>query len=420
MAFEKSNILFNIAAKNNNESLENLNMETMKPFVRNSCVSATIFDCISTNFANAPLNDIKSDFSRFLSCICLLQAQEIAFFSSIHEEKGLKTLARLSLGVINLLQSAKEYVSAISHFDSSWIIQKLEDKEDIHGFIHCLIMAEFWDGEELYDIAFGLFSTSSRLFENSKTKFKGPIRDYLKISLLRSEKESQQISYEGKKAADSTVKLEPYFLANILEFKSIIRPYYSSYKSLFSSVYPIHVIESQSEFELKANTVIKTLERASEEVCTSFDKYSIKFQLNSDSFILELRSNIIDEDIFHLKKILSEIDLLFDEISSMREFIKTKYAEVEFEQEFSELFKPISKLNADLEKSKARLILNDRVFVQTLLPLVKEIHSAILDNSKELIKKFEEDYKNQISMYEDLKTEVKKIKRKMKLKLFVD
>ena len=222
LAFEKSNTLFNIAAKLNNDSLSLLNTEKIKSSVRDLCISGTIYDWISTNFANAPLNDIKPDCSKILSFICLLQAQELAFFSSIQEGKGLKTLARLSLGVMNLVQSVKDCLSTASEFSSSLINQRLEEKASIHTFIHCLVMAEFWDGQELYDIAHDLFLTSSRVFENSLIKNKGPITDYLKISILRSEKERLQISYEGKKAVDSKVKLDPYFLASILDFNSII------------------------------------------------------------------------------------------------------------------------------------------------------------------------------------------------------
>ena len=405
LAFEKSNTLFNIAAKLNNDSLSLLNTEKIKSSVRDLCISGTIYDWISTNFANAPLNDIKPDCSKILSFICLLQAQELAFFSSIQEGKGLKTLARLSLGVMNLVQSVKDCLSTASEFSSSLINQRLEEKASIHTFIHCLVMAEFWDGQELYNIAHDLFLTSSRVFENSLIKNKGPITDYLKISILRSEKERLQISYEGKKAVDSKVKLDPYFLASILDFNSIIKTYSSS---LFVNVYPMAVIELQSEFEAKANTIIKTLERASEEVTASFGVLTAKILSDSKSFIIESRSSLINENIIEVKNTLHEIDAIIDSMAPIKNIIISKYGNLDDRKEIDELFKSQDHILSDLDKYKVRLFLNDSALVQTMLPLMKEFYLEGLVKSKEILHNYEENSKIQISLYENMQNEVRK------------
>ena len=48
-------------------------------------------------------------------------------------------------------------------------------------FIHCLLMAEFWDGEQLYDIAFDLFSTSSRVLKMQRSEINLPLLIILKF-----------------------------------------------------------------------------------------------------------------------------------------------------------------------------------------------------------------------------------------------
>jgi len=407
LAFEKSNTLFNIASKINNETLKELTVENIKSSVRDLCVSATIFDWISNNFANAPLNDIKSEFSRFLCCVCLLQAQELAFFLSIKEGKGLKTLARLSLGLMNLIQSAKEILTNYENESINWLVEKIEQKAVIHTSIHCLIMAEFWDGQELYDIAFDLFSTSYRVFESSKVKNKNYLNDYLKISILRSDKERQQLSYEGKKAADSQTKLEPFFLANILDLKSVLKPYSSSHVSNFSSIYPLKVIELQSEFESKSFTVLKTLERASDEVTETFEKLTSKIFSSIDSFILDLRKNVFGDKVEILRYKLNVIDTESNELAHCKTQLMSKDLSIDLKTKLDGLWKRFEE-NMDItEKSKVRLILNDTALVQTLLPLMKGIYSENVEKLKEALSIYEERSRKQFQLYESLRNEVR-------------
>ena len=408
LAFEKSNTLFNIAAKINNETLKELTTENLKSSVRDLCVSATIFDWISNNFANAPLDDIKPDFSSFLSCICLLQAQELAFFLSVKEEKGLKTLARLSLGLMNLIQTAKEYVVNSERKGINWLNRIIEEKAKIHTSIHCLIMAEFWDGQDLYDISFDLYSTSSRVFESSAIKNKTSINDYLRISILRSEKERQQISYEGKNVADSRTKLEPFFLANILDLKSVLKPYSNSHTSNFANVYPFKIIELQSEFEAKSLTVLKTLERASDEVTAVFENLTSKLFSSVENFILDLRNKILDDKTEYLRLKINEIDNVIQELCSSKNDLLSKDISLNLKERLNELWISLEKISAMIENSKARLILNDTALVQALLPLMKGFHYERVENLKVVLSEYEGQSMKQIQLYENLKNEVKR------------
>lgn len=407
LAFEKSNILFNIASKINNDALRSVSKENLKVSVRDLCISATIFDWISNNFANAPLLDIQPNFAKFLSGLCLLQAQELAFFITIQEEKGLKILARLSLGLMNLIQSVKEFVTNNSQIIPTWLHQQIDDKATLHTFIHCLLMAEFWDGEELYDIAFDLFSTSSRVFENAKVRDKSAIADYLKISLIRSEKERQQISYEGKKASNSNVRLDPFFLANILDFKQLLSPYITSHSPLFRNVYPLRVIEAQSEFEAKASTILKTLERASEEVAAAFEEMSMKFMSNTDNFIIEVRDKVVGCGIDQLKTILNEIDVESNSILALKNRIEGNGLKLSENRYLNELWAKFETISKGFDKSKARIVLNNNAFIQTALPFMKEMYSLHEENLKATLTEYEEHTKTQFRLYENLKDTVK-------------
>lgn len=407
MAFEKSNILYNLASKISNESLKNLKIENVKSPVRDLCISATIFDWIAKNFANAPLNDIKSDFSNFLSCLCLLQAQEMAFISALQEEKGLKTLVKLSLGLMNLIQSAKSFSSGMYFSKTSNINQQLENKANLHTFIHCLIMADFWDSHDLYDIAYDLYSTASRIFEGLALSNKIPLDDYLKVSLMRSEKERQNISYEGKRASESTIKIEPYYLANIMDFKLVLRPYLSSYTSLFSNVYPYNVIELQSEFEAKADTIIKTLERASEEVAIVFDVLSAMINKTAEEFIFDLRTRQFDNNLEGFRSVFYEIRLTSTDIKSHSHNVCFEDAYSPESIKIKEMLNSVDNSLMEIERSKIGLILNDTSLIQTMMPLIKEMHLSGCDSLRINLTTYEEQSKKQFELYENLKHEVR-------------
>ena len=410
LAFEKSNILFNVAAKINNDTLQSVSTENLKISVRDLCVSATIFDWISNSFANAPLPDIQPNFAKFLSSICLLQAQELAFFITLKEEKGLKILARISLALMNLLQSTKEFAASNAQLIPNWLNQKVDGKVKLHTFIHCLIMAEFWDKEELYDIAYDLYSTSNRLFESTGIRDKLAISDYLKIAVSRSEKERQQISYEGKKASDSNIKLDPYFLANILNFKEILNPYIASYSPLFKSVYPLWVIEAQSKFEAKANTILKTLERSSGEVASVFEELSMKLFSNTDNFIIELRSKIVGCELGPMKIIFNDINTIIDYLLSLKKIMEIKGFQFAENRNINDIWIKFESLSNDFENSKMRLVLNDNSFIQTILPFIKEMYLSHMENLKMTLKDYEENTKSQLKLYQNLKEAVKSMK----------
>ena len=52
----------------------------------------------------------------------------------------------------------------------------------------------------------------------------------------------------------------------------------------------------------KASTILKTLERASEEVAAAFEEMSMKFMSNMDNFIIEVRDKVVGCGSINLKQ----------------------------------------------------------------------------------------------------------------------
>lgn len=388
-AFEKSNILYNIASKTNNHAIKNFSVVSLKESVKTFCIAATIFEWISSNFANAPLLDISKDFSKFLSLLCLLQAQEIALFSSLEEKSSIKVLARLSLGIISLIRSVQENLPKSPSHDLSFLISKIESKTNLHNMIHCIIMAEFWNEQELYDISNDLFILSEKMLEPLEIGLKTSIsiKEYLQLSNIRSSKERQQICYEGKKASESKTKVEPYFLASLLDFKTLINSYSESYSSIFTGVYPLTVTEAQSKFDNKANTIIKALEHASEEVTENYELIRVKKNTKIEDLILELRDTSGKNIFNHSREMVMRIESNTESLLNLFNRIQEKYDEPSIYKESVAVLLNDECLNirTSLKQAKIHLIFSDNAFIQILYPKISNLHQVALSEMKEIL-----------------------------------
>ena len=406
MAFEKSNSLFNIAAYISNEAVKGASIRNLKASVRYLCIGATIFDWISKNFSNAPLSDISSEFTSFLSVLCLLQAQELAFFLSLNEEKGLKILVKLSLGLMDLLKRVQYQLDNLNNINLERFIKYMEAKSSLHSFIHCLLMAEFWDTQELYDISHDLFTTSSKMFETIKIENRELIGDYLKVSLMRSEKEREQISYEGKKASESTIQIEPFYLGIIMDFRSIIKPYISTFNSLFAAFYPIHIVQLQSEFESKAETITRTLERAIEEILINYGSIVSRADIKIANFILDVRNSIIGNPVEHKNK-FDELLKFINSIQNIKESLIYDEFVLENSDDMEESWNILKKSIDALEVLKIKLILDDSMFVQSMSPIFRESYESIQNSLSNSLEEYSENSKRQEELFANLKKEIK-------------
>jgi hypothetical protein len=403
LAFEKSNVLYNLASKISNDTINNISIDSIKSSIKDLCSSATIFDWISNNFSNAPLNDLQPNFLKLLSLLCLLQAQELSFFLSVKEEKGLKVLSRLSLGVMNLVQSIQE---CFVKFDTDTYLSfydAFKHKSIFCNFIHCLIMAEFWDSQEIYEISYDLYNSSSRILGSiqCRDKVKANLEDYLKISILRSEKEKQHIYFEGKKAEDSTTKLDPYFLASVLDFRAVLNSYDTEPSALFSNIYPVSIIEYQSDFDAKANTILKTLNNESSDISRAFERNTARLFSGSDGYILELRQTLLGNNAEFLKQQLSNFDSMLKEFNINLKKLDSQQVPMH------QIKNNVNNFIEDLEKSKIRLILNDKSITQVLTPLLKDNYLRAFENLQSMLKDYEESTKKERILFENLKNDVR-------------
>ena len=335
-----------------------------------------------------------------------MQAQELAFFSSLKEEKGLNTIARLSLGLVSLLQSARNIASQNFDYDLDDLVKKLEKKTDLHTFIHCLIMAEFWNNQELYEIAHDLYTTSYKILKNLENISKNSIEDYLNISILRSEKECQQISYEGKKASESQTTLEPYFIANLLDFKLILKPYSSSYTSIFSQIYPLHIIEAQSEFEAKSNAILITLQNSAEKIDSEFNDINIKICYESEGFVIELRRIIFNDEVIRFKNLLTDIQEIIDEVGTVKNMIELKDYRLKEKREIQVIFGNLECIQDNMDKYKVKLLFNDNTLIQTMIPLFDEFYSKSIKMLKDKVFEFNNNSEKRSNLIKNLKNEV--------------
>lgn len=408
LAFEKSNTLYNIATYISNEAISGSQVFNLKTSVRELCVSATIFDWISKNFSNAPLPDISSEFSSFMSELCLLQAQELAFFSSLNEEKSLKILVRLSLGLMDLLKRVQYQLSNLKYTTLEPFMKHVEAKSTLHTFIHCLLMAEFWDTQELYDISYDLFITALKIFDTLKIENREQVRDYLKISLMRSEKEREQISYEGKKASESTIQIEPFYLAAIMNFRTVIKPYVSTFRSSFAVFYPIHIVQLQSEFESKAETISRTLERAIEEILINYGSIVSRADVKISDFILDVRNIIIGNPDVHVQS-LNEILNLINSVQNVKKSMIYNNFILEDSTDLQEIWNSFKKSTETLEILKIRLVLDDSTFVQSMSPIFKDSYESIQKSLSESLEEYLKNSKKQDEMFENLKKEIKSV-----------
>lgn len=374
LAFEKANVLYNLAARIVNGCISRLGDADPKSGFKPHCIGATIFDWISSNFSNAPLFDIAADCSKFLSTLCLLQAQELAFFSSVEEEKGLKVLARLSLGIVNLLGSLKDQLPQPRDHDMSWMLQAINAKMSLHNVLHCLIMAEYWDTQQLIDISHNLFTAAAEHLLAADIRDKTPLQEYLKISTIRAEREREQTILQNSKASESAAKVEPFFLATLLDFGEVVAPYAASYQSLFTGIYPVAVIEQQSVFESKAMGIVKGIEKVVRETDSLYHMTALRKNITVQEVLLELRDGYANMQVGELKRTMTSVDQSMERLRSEAESLRLRYSHLKGPggRDGLAFVERAEKELKALDGAKLKLILNDSAFLQMLTPIVQE------------------------------------------------
>ncbi len=418
LAFEKANILFNIGSKIYNNALSKTTNENIKLQVKALCTSATVFDWISSNFDHAPLFDINKPVSKLFSQLCLLAAQELAFFSAVHEEKGLKVLARISLGLMNYIKSCQNALQMdTKDHDLSYFQRALDVKAPLHNSIHCLIMAEFWDAQQLPDIAHDLFMTAKTNLEASLIRNKTPLEDYLSLSILRSSKEKEQLFGASAKASESTAVVQPFYLASLVDFREIIAPYASTYESVFKSLYPINVIEAQSAFETKAQSLVNTLLLTLDEPENTLQSYVLNSSRTINDIVINLRDSL--SGTRNLKSLRSGVQEKLVELDSWLKTVITKHPNQCTDYELTNIVQEANIIKERLENGKLSLICNEISFVEALRTAMSPSYSAYLMDIQNYSMSLETNLRSIQESIQKFKNEVKRRNNQMVLSFFI-
>lgn len=405
LAFEKANILFNIGAKLHNDALSKTRDENLKLQVKTLCTGATVFDWISSNFDHAPLFDINKPLSKFFSKLCLLAAQELAFFSAVSEQKGLKVLARISLGLMSCIKGCQNaLLMDTDGHDLSYFQNCLEVKTLFHNAIHCLIMAEFWDTQQLPDIAHDLFRTAKTNLEASLIRNKTPFLDYLEMSILRSGKEKEQLFGASAKASESTVTVEPFFIATLIDFREVIAPYAATYESIFKSIYPLKVIEAQSAFENKAHSLVSTLLATLDGPENSLQLHVVNSSRTINDIVINIRNNLTGTD--NLKKVRAQVQEKLADLDAFLKVVSVKHPDQSADYDLENITQEAKNITERLEKAKLSLICSDASFVEALRMALSSIYSTYLKDLQESSATLEASIKDAQESIQEFKNEV--------------
>lgn len=274
-------------------------------------------------------------------------------------------LARISLGLMNFIKSCQNSLPTDTNdHDLSYYKGALEVKALLHNTIHCLIMAEFWDSQQLPDIAHDLFMTAKTNLEASLIRKKEPLMDYLTMSIMRSGKEKQQIFGETAKASESKTVVQPFFIASLVDFREIIAPYASTYESVFKSIYPLNVIEAQSAFETKAQGLVDTILATLDEPENALQSYVINSSRSMNDLIIDLRDKISGAD--NMKELRDRIQEKTADIDDLLKIVVAKHPNLQGDYELTKLVEELNYLRKPFESEKISLICNDVSFVEAL------------------------------------------------------
>lgn len=311
--------------------------------------------------------------TKLLSQICLLTAQELAFFTALQEQKGLKILARISLGVMNMIRGCQNALpSEHSDHDLSYFINAFEAKAIFHNTIHCLIMGEFWDDQHLPDISHDLYQAAQNNLNASDIKHKTAIQDYLSIAIMRSGKEKDQLFGETAKISESKVSVAPFFVASLVDFRDVIAPYASAYDSIFKEIYPIKIVEAQSIFESKIQRVSSTLLSTLEEPENIIQKLTISANEKASDFILRLRDEMIGDADWSTK--LAHIQRKIASIDEVVNLLQLKYPDAAYNMDFISIQNELNDVKARIHGQKLEIISKDVLFVESLSGLLNSQH----------------------------------------------
>ena len=111
--------------------------------------------------------------------------------------------------------------------------------------------------------------------------------------------------------------------------------------------------------------------------------------------------------IDQFKTIMNEIDVESNSILALKNRIEGNGLKLSENRYLNELWAKFETILKGFDKSKARIVLNNNAFIQTVLPFMKEMYSLHEENLKATLTEYEEHTKNSIQTLRKFKDTVK-------------
>jgi hypothetical protein len=240
--------------------------EAFRSGFKRLCTGAAIWDWIGRTYTDAPLTDVRSSVSCILRDVCLFEAQILSFFLSVSEGKPLKTLARISIGIMTLAEKALDSINQEGLPELHSIYDSVTQNLGIQNLVHIAIMSEFWDASGRPDISVQLLKSFMQYLDAAPIESKDELRDYYQVAILSTQKQLDNWIMNEK----NDEKLEAFVLAVPSDFKALIRENVTEAKDLFAAIFPPEVIECNAVFLSRIESWVSDFAREEERLLSRY------------------------------------------------------------------------------------------------------------------------------------------------------
>lgn len=252
IAFEKANILFNLAAIYNN-----LGKRDRKS--RDLILSASLFRYVADNFLNPPLHDISRPTLLFFEELILAQVEEDGLIKSLELKQSLSLAAKICFSIQERynkvctmlrnhdLSALKVFLMHGAEQDHD-ILSLLQMKEKLWSIYRHYLLAEMFVGNQKFGNAICLLKNATELavrsIEECKYDQSSSTFQFLKALALKASDRLESISKENCLIYNQPVPslsdihmLGPAAVAQVLDFAHIKKEW-PVFKDLFEYVIP--------------------------------------------------------------------------------------------------------------------------------------------------------------------------------------
>lgn len=366
--------MFQAATYLANSNLSEFKVDEARQYYRQLIAAATIYDHIAQSFADPPFVDLDPALCSTYSKICLLYAQQLAFFVSISEKKSIKTLAKISIGIMLMLNEVLHLVSAMGVEELKELYVSLCQNLKTQNLIHVLLIAEFWSLEDRPDVAITLSKSFDSVLGSAQVRDKSALQEYMTITKLRLEKE---INHSILNETNEPI-LEPFHVAEKGNIKMVLQELVPEKAEFFlPSIYPIEVIKAYSIYSNRITEKYAKYVDFGEKIMLRFQTLNSLRQNVSVVLKDEIRNCIFKNEMAPRLKNFEE------NIRNMQLKLYRSSNSLESNIQKS-LSKDFSELLEDDWYKKLKLIENPKIFDQMLAPFATRIALKMDDFAKNI------------------------------------